>query len=161
MDNGKYSDRAADFALQEYSLLRTEIITYIKDTRSVERNIIVAIGVVWGFLALHPPTPVDRWAWWVAPLFAVAGSIRMWALDKSFREFSSYLKDTEAVFREPGGIGGWEHFLHAKKKRTIFATTAFFCLLMIAATVTVAVYKSIYYVNPTAPTPATAQKSTP
>ena len=58
-----YPERAADFALQEHSLLRAEILKYLTDTSDVERNTIIAIGVVWGFLVLHPPSGRDVWAW--------------------------------------------------------------------------------------------------
>jgi hypothetical protein len=139
-----YSERAADFALQEHSLLRTEIIKYLTDTRDVERNTIVAIGVVWGFLVLHPPSGKDIWAWWVAPLFAVMGALRLLALDTAFHEFSQYLRRTEEAFVQEGGIEGWETFLAKKTPRSLFATSAFFYGVILLATVIVAVYKSIW-----------------
>ena len=141
MTSPKYIDHAAQFALQEHSLLRTEIVSTIADARSVERNVIVAIGVVWGFLALHPPAGRDVWAWWVAPLFVIMGGLRILALDRLFRNFSEYLQQTETAFTEADGIEGWERYL-SRSRRSLLLTSLCFILVIFVATVAVAVYKS-------------------
>jgi hypothetical protein len=124
MKNGVYSDDSAKFALQEHMLLRQEIVALVAETRSVERNVLVAIGVIWGFLVLHPPLGADRWVWWVPPLFVVMGGIKTWASHRQFIQFSTYLMRTEAAFASAQGIEGWETFL-ASQKRYIVGSWVF------------------------------------
>jgi hypothetical protein len=141
MASRKYADRAVEFALQEHSALRTEIITLINDARSTERNVIGAIGIVWGFLALHPVAHGDRWAWWVPTFFVVLGWLRILALDQNFRFLHTYLKRTESLFAETDGVQGWETFLRSTHQ-SVFASGMLIFAISFLATVAVAWYKS-------------------
>jgi hypothetical protein len=141
MLDAKHSDRAADFALQEHSELRAEIRDLIKDSRTLERNVIVGIGVVWGFLALHIPSGWDRWAWWVPVLFAVLGSLRTFGMTRAFRQYGAYLKHVETAFFGADDIEGWENFLLKDGRRALGPTTLLFWILLLLMTAAVAIYK--------------------
>ena len=144
MTPGKYAARSADFALQEHSLLRAEITGLMAEARSLERNILIAVGSVWGFLQLHPPTAADRWArlaWCVPTLFVVLGGWRALAIEIAFKDYNKYLRDTEKLFSDGmGGFQGWETH-EAASRRWLFLTGIGLWGVLFVVTILVAVYK--------------------
>ena len=142
MPTDQYRDRSADFALQEHSELRAEIRDQLREARSLERNILIAIGVVWAFLASHPIH--DRWPWWFPVLLAALGSYRSYALHKIFRQQAKYLLRIEVLLANPdnGGANGWEHFL-VNEPRAWTLTTLIYWALILIATIIVALLKGV------------------
>jgi hypothetical protein len=47
---GKYAHSATEFYLKEYEYLRREIEWLLKDYRALERNVVIALGITWGWL---------------------------------------------------------------------------------------------------------------
>lgn len=113
------SETTVKFLLQEHSLLRGNLQSLITDLRTVERDVLAAVGVITGFLVLHPPVGKDRWAWWTPALFTCLGAARAWTIRWHIVRCDRYLQFLELVFIEPDYPGGFQTFttdpsLHAK-----------------------------------------------
>lgn len=129
---GKHCDAGKDFYLAEHSSLRGEIQWLLEDYRSLERNVLVAVGVSCGWLLLNNDK-VPRWTWFTPFLFAVLGAIRATGILRSFKTFGQYLAKIEEVFSADGDPGGWQHFLALQGKNlgTSRAAPAFWAVLLL------------------------------
>jgi hypothetical protein len=133
--DGKFADRNRDFYLKEYESLREEIEWLLQEYSSLERNVVIAVGVTWGFLVKeHANAP--KWAWFIACLFAALGYFRAWSIIKLFGHFHEYIGSLESAFSGADGPGGWEHFLHGKTWNQTSQHT--FWIILIVATIGVA-----------------------
>ena len=91
------------YQIEEYRALRKEIEYYIAEFRSQERNVVIAVGVIWGWLIGN-----HQWhylPWLVPVLLCGAASIRSNVLNKHMGVISRYIASLEDSF----GVGGWEH----------------------------------------------------
>ena|ERR1700728_1135190 len=132
---GTFTAKSEDFHLQEYACLRKEIELVLKDYRALERNIVIAVGVSWGWL-YDKKTP--SWMFCIPILFAVLGSVRAMGVVETFRTLHRYLLEIEDAFKKPDGPEGWEHF---HKNKTGFSRGAVaFWVIIILATLGVAVF---------------------
>lgn len=137
---------AKDFYLQEYECLRKEIDWLLQDYRSLERNVVVAVGVTWGFLFKLDHTP-PKWSWFIPCLFAALGALRASGIVQSFRLFHEYIERLEDAFHSPHDPGGWQHFTSG---RTWSGRSGFlFWLTLLLATIAVGPYACFPY-SPTA-----------
>jgi hypothetical protein len=69
---GEYSSDSKEFHLKEFECIRKEIEILITERFSLERNVVVAVGVSWGWL-FHERTNVPSWAWLIPCMFAALG----------------------------------------------------------------------------------------
>jgi|ERR1700686_1465972 len=133
----KYASSAPEFYLKEYEYLRREIEWLLKDYRALERNVVIAVGITWGWL-LAQRQLIPDWAWWVPFLFSALGAIRATGILHTFGVFAQYLSRLEESFSCSDDPGGWEHF--APGKIATARTAVLFWTILIAATVAVAIY---------------------
>jgi len=139
MDDGKYATHSKEFYLKEYECLRKEIEWLLGESRALERNVVIAVGVTWGWLVDRSLTShVPKWAWLIPCLFAGLGALRARGMIKQFGVLHEYLERTESAFSSDGDPGGWEHF--ARRGWTAKSTFLFW-LFLILATFGVALYE--------------------
>jgi hypothetical protein len=96
------------FQLEEYRALRKEIEFYIAEFRSQERSVVIADGVIWGWLISH-----GMWnylAWSMPVILTAAAAIRSHLLSQHMRVISNYIEHLERSF----GVDGWEQMFTAK-----------------------------------------------
>jgi hypothetical protein len=136
--NGLSADKAGDFYLKEYESLRREIEWLLKDYRALERNVVIAVGLSWAWL-FEKCAP--KWAWSVPILFAVLGALRASGIIKSFKNYHDYIYKLEDTFSRPGDPGGWEHTL---LKSGVAEGAYLFWLILIIATISIAVYRCVW-----------------
>jgi hypothetical protein len=138
MADGNRSANSKEFYLEEYKALRKEIESLSKETRSLERNVIISIGLVWVWL-LNDGTATTKPAWLFPILLAVLGCLRAMQIERHFKSFNEYIGKIEASFSAEQDPGGWEHFLFPRRP-TRLSTLAFWWVLVIC-TVAVAIWK--------------------
>jgi hypothetical protein len=132
--DGIHALDAKDFYLKEYESLRAEILWLLQDCRTLERNVIVAIGVSWAWL-FEKKDALPGWAWLIPCLFAVLGGIRMAGIMQSFSVYREYMTRIEKTFSGEGDPGGWDtsrHRIHTSDVALVF------WILLILATIVVA-----------------------
>jgi hypothetical protein len=121
IDPSRIPPNTKDFLLKEYECLRKEVEWLLKDYRGLERNIVVAVAVLWSWL-FH-----EKWdaasgrnlhtlAWFIPFLFAVLGSVRARGIFKAFGVLHDYLLEIEETFTTDSYPQGWEHFLTPKEE---------------------------------------------
>ena len=141
MESGERNENDVKFALQEHSLLRGELRALVSDLRSAERDVLAAVGVIWGFLALHPPSGGDRWSWWAPPLFTVLGLGRAWTIRAHMHATEDYLKLLEAELTKGSRPHGYQtHFISSTRHPRLHAVRLFWAILTLC-TLVVAFYK--------------------
>jgi hypothetical protein len=125
---GKYAGDAKEFYLKEYECLRREIEWLLQDYRTLERNVVLAIGVTWAWLFTHTTHP--RLAWWIPVLFAVLGAIRAYGIHQGFAKLGNYIKLLEENFSGLGDPEGWQHKIPGKFGTSKGAATIWFLLVV-------------------------------
>ena len=142
MADGKYADHSRDFYLKEYECLRREIEWLLGDARVLERNVVFAVGISWGWFLMHPNILVNsRWAWFIPCLFAALGSLRAAGILKQFGVFHAYITKLENAFSKEDDPGGWEHF--SSDEIWSSRATILFWSVIVLSTVTVAIYQCL------------------
>jgi hypothetical protein len=126
--------------MQEHSLLRGELRVLASDLRSSERDVLAAVGVIWGFLALHPPHGGDRWSWWAAPLFAILGMARAWTIRTHMSATEDYIKLLEQKLRGESFLG-YQAFFSSSPRHSKIHAVRLFWLTLVGCTFVVAAYK--------------------
>ena len=126
-----------------------------EERTSLERNVVIAIGVSWGWL-FHERNSVPHLAWLIPCLFAVLGLTRVYGITKFYRAASAYIKTIENVFFSPDSPVGWEHF--TPNKHWTRTSAAAFWGILISATLLVATYEMKAKQEPIVPT---ARSDTP
>lgn len=92
------------FQLEEYRALRKELELYITEFRLQERNVVIGVGVMWGWLLLHP----QHWVIWCFPiLLTIAALLRSHVLSEHMGTISRYIQGVERSF---GVVPGWEAY---------------------------------------------------
>src|SRR5664279_2005044 len=80
----KVTEHTREFFILEYDALRKEIIWMLQDSRTVERNVLIAIAIFWAFLIKESDEikhlRYGHLAWSIPVLFAGLGSLRSWTL---------------------------------------------------------------------------------
>jgi hypothetical protein len=141
MADDKHSDSVAEFYLKEYESLRKEIEWLGKDERALERNVTVAIGLIWVWL-LKDGSNVTRLAWLIPVLLALLGAVRAIQLERYFKQyFNIYIGLVEAYFSRPGTPKGWENFLKSRQKHPVLLSVVLFWVILLLSTVFAAVWR--------------------
>jgi len=135
---GIYAADSKEFHLKEFECLRKEVEMKIEEQRTLERNVVVAVGISWAWL-FHERANVPPWAWLMPCLFAVLGLARAYGITRFFRSTNAYFLTIENAFFRPDSPIGWEHST-VKKPWTRRSVIAFWGIL-IASTAFVAVYE--------------------
>jgi hypothetical protein len=141
-----FADKGSEFHLEEYKALRAEVLQLLETLRSLERNVIVAIGASWAFL-LEKREHVPKWSWFVRVLFAVLGILRARGIVKYFGQFRVYLSRLEEAFGTPQGPAGWQHFTGPFTRKSpgskISDGTAPFWALLLLMTLAAAIWETV------------------
>jgi hypothetical protein len=135
---GKYAPDSKEFHLKEYECLRKEVELLIEERKTLERSVVVAIGVSWAWL-FHERSNIPPWTWLIPCLFAVLGLARAYGISLFFRSASAYFMTIEDAFFKPEDPVGWVHFT-IERRWTRISTIAFWSIL-IAFTGIVATYE--------------------
>jgi hypothetical protein len=146
----KVIEHTRGFFVLEYDALRKEIMWMLQDSRTVERNVLIAIAVFWAFLIKESEEikhlRYGHLAWSIPVLFAGLGSLRSWTLLQKLRLTGRYLQKVEKhlLQLEPGKHSpeGWErfqkHHYHRQKKDVVTVSGYFFWATLLLMTMAVA-----------------------
>ena len=96
---------AQQFHFKEYDCLRTKLDSLHNAVSALERDVVIAVGVTWGFLYTQK-TALPPWTYSIPILFGVLGAIRTFGLHRALSKFHTYLKEIEAGFDPPGKLEG-------------------------------------------------------
>jgi hypothetical protein len=132
---GIFASKSPEFHLSEYACLRKEVELMLEDYHALERNVVIAVGITWGWLYDKCALP---WMFCIPCLFAILGAIRAKGISGAFGKLRGYLIEIEIAFWSTDGPEGWEHF----HKDTGFSKGAVpFWSILILATLVVAVLR--------------------
>ena len=137
---GRFSDQSEEFHRQEYVALRAEVLSLLSDLRSLERNVVVAIGITFAWL-IKEDKDVPCWAWVVPIVFAGLGAWRVRGILRQFGLFKRYLLTIEAAYHSEGGPMGWQGFSASPDEPSASDGTGLFWGTLIVGTILVAVYQ--------------------
>src|SRR5262245_41875510 len=116
-----------DFLLKEFERLRVEMDESVKETRSLERNAVIASGAIWAWALVHPRVipGVSFYVLLSIPTIIVAlSALRAWALQRHIIAMSKYLANVEKAFILPPCLG-WERRFDESTEKTIKSLSAF------------------------------------
>lgn len=122
-------DAIDEAILEQYKMLRTEVIDLVKETRSLEVLVVGAIAALFAWLVTQRKT--DLRLWFLAPVLALFGGLRALGLYVRIGDIAGYMKTIELQSAVPN-LPGWETYF---EKNNTFAlswiTFPFWILLII------------------------------
>src|ERR1700722_16814144 len=124
--SGIFSEKSDAFYLSEYACLRKEIELLLEDYRTLERNVVFAVGISWAWL-IGKNAPVF-WIFIIPFVFAVLGTVRATGIHTSFRKLRNYIQTLESAFIKSGGPTGWEHY--PDRARSMMGAATFWGILI-------------------------------
>jgi hypothetical protein len=136
---GIASAKVDDFLFKEFETIEEQVGWALREYAALERNVVIAIGVTWGWLFLHK-RGVPPGAWFVPVLFGVLGILRALGHRSTFKGYDEYVMKIEEAFKTIGYPQGWEHDSWVRRWASPSAY-AFWGVLFVA-TVFVAVWGS-------------------
>jgi hypothetical protein len=105
---GDFHAQSGEFLLKQYECLRKEIEILIQESRALERNAIIAVGVTWAWLYSRGK-PVHAWTYFIPILFSAIGALRAYGIEKAFGQMGSFISKLEYVFLDNRASAlGWE-----------------------------------------------------
>lgn len=112
------------FYIKEFEILRKEIEWINQDSRTLERNVVIAIGVFWAFLIKESPTlrglKNGYLAWIIPVVFAILGYVRALSLERNLHRLGKYIRKIERFIRTEYSQNetpeGWEGFQENLRK---------------------------------------------
>jgi len=135
-----------EFHLEQYKMLREEVMELIAQTRQLEFYAFGAFGAFYAWL--YTENPGERAAWFLAPFLALLGSVRSLALLKRINEIGRYLRGLEHHLvpmhpddpiphrdDEPPRPIGWERHRETIGGKWFLTTSALLWALLLVATV--------------------------
>ena len=136
----------AQYHVAEYASLHGEIRELNVEARTLERQVLLATGAVWAWLAVHG-TNVPQLAWFIPVLFSVAGATRAFALKRAVENIALYIRrlDAELCTGRPS-LMGWETLRRLKPPTEGFKTSGvmwsawFFWGLLVLATALIPIF---------------------
>jgi hypothetical protein len=98
--------------LDQYKLLREEVMQCMREMYTTQVGAIVAAASVYTWLFIHKQQhPLPNFVWVVAPFIILAGALHSFELRLRIRSIGNYLKHLEEVAASTG-FPGWEHYKH-------------------------------------------------
>jgi hypothetical protein len=125
--------------LEQYKMLRTEIMSHVEETRKLEIYAIGAISAIYSWFITKPTLPTR--AWLIALLIPLLGGLRSYTLYKRIGLLTEYLREIEScVFTGNNKLVGWENYFQSKsltsyKKQGISFSSIIFWLTLLAITI--------------------------
>jgi hypothetical protein len=98
------------FYLEQYRLLREEIIFTLGQLYNTEMYAAIAASAIYLWLSIYDGRLSVRAVWLIPPVLIFASAIHCLLLVLRVSMIGEYLKDIENVFVGNGDIHGWEHF---------------------------------------------------
>lgn len=122
--------------LEQYKMLKTEIMSHVEETRKLEIYSIGAIAAIYSWFITRSTLPSR--AWLIALLIPLLGGLRTYTLYKRIGLLSEYLREIEnKIFKDENKLIGWERYFHSKsllvyKKQGIpFSSIVFWVSLLV------------------------------
>ena len=122
------------YLLQEFKGLREEIMECIKESRSLERNALLASGAIWAWAIANKTQAVYQPLLLVPPLIAILSALRAWSLWKHLGHLSNYIQKVEIAFSVPDSLG-WERVFSASTDYSKSTSAIVFWVLLVIATI--------------------------
>jgi hypothetical protein len=99
------------FHLEEYKMLREEILEHLKEIYRTEALGAAAIVSVYTWLFTHDRAIIPAVAWYVPPFVLLVCAARCFDLTSKVSDIGKYLKNLEKlIFHEAASTFGWEHY---------------------------------------------------
>jgi hypothetical protein len=128
------------FRFEEFKTVRTEILTKLSDQKTLQRNVIVSLSVLYAVAATLDKYEISAalkpltWViWWIPFVIVVLGAASSYIDDKMIGLAGEYIKKLE----DDAGWPGWQTYF-ASKQRFWIHLPKFFWIVAIIATVAVA-----------------------
>lgn len=106
------SKSARDFHLQEYGVLREELLSLVGQINQIEKYVVAGTAIVYSWLAVNSmdgnSLPTTNIFWFIPMLFTILGSLKVYMLKKGIMKIAKYLYNLEEVFSSNNR--GWQHF---------------------------------------------------
>jgi|SRR5579883_3246684 len=99
--------------IDEYKMLREEIMQHMKGLTQAQTWAVVAGGAVYGWLMTHREMLVGPWrfGWFIPPFIGVACSIISLETDYRIAHIAAYLRRIEeSEFGQDSNLPGWERY---------------------------------------------------
>lgn len=105
------------FSIEQNKALWAEIAEDVKESRLLERYVVIGMAAYWAFLIKDGKVLLTSWnylEWILIPLLlAILGGLRSLALLSRLNLIGRYLQGIESSM----GYPGWETFLHSSHRR--------------------------------------------
>lgn len=125
--------------LEQYKMLRTEIMSHVEESRKLEIYAIGATAGIYSWFITRASLPSR--AWLIVILIPLLGGLRSYTLYKRIGLLSEYLREIENyVFTGNKKLPGWENYFQSKsltpyKKQGISFSSIIFWLTLLAITI--------------------------
>ncbi len=126
------------FLLQEFDALRDELMECVKESRSLERNALLASGAIWAWAIANKSQAVYQPLLLAPPLIALLSALRAWSLWKHWKQIAEYIQAVEAALSVPNELG-WERRFAASNSWSKTVTAIVFWVLLVGATIFAAI----------------------
>lgn len=131
-------ESARTFLLHEFDGLREELMECVKESRSLERNALLASGAIWAWAIANKTQAVYQPLLLVPPLIALLSALRAWSLWRHLKQISEYIQAVEAALSVPNELG-WERRFAASKDYSKSGSAIIFWASLVLSTVFAAV----------------------
>lgn len=126
--------------LDQYKMLREEIMQHMREANRTEFWGVTAAGVVYAWLIVHkgalPPA-----AWFISPCVILFCGLRVLSITRRMRSVAEYLRRIEKIaFGHESELPGWERYLdkhvgHFRFLSPAFNAIIFWTLMVIASAI--------------------------
>jgi hypothetical protein len=113
-------ETASEFLLKEYEAVRREMDAAVKETRTLERYALVAVGAIWSWVVASDRPEFDPLKWLPALLVGFL-AFRAVALTLHVDFIARYLAKAEKAFVLPDGLGFEQQFKNAGALKRVSA----------------------------------------
>jgi hypothetical protein len=127
-------EQAKEFLLVEFNKLRDEILQSLKETWNLERQSVIAAGVIWTWCLANAKTPGYTILIWTPLAITTLSALRSLGLLLQMQHLGRYVRRLEQDFPLPKGLGWESSALNDQFRR--FAGIVFWVIL-IAMTVVI------------------------
>jgi hypothetical protein len=126
--------------LDQYKMLREEIMQHMREANRTEFWGVTAAGVVYAWLIVHKGA-LPLAAWFISPCVILFCGLRVLSITLRMRSVAEYLRRIEKIaFGHESELPGWERYLdkyvgHFKFLSPAFNAIIFWTLMVIASAV--------------------------